>query len=82
MCEILFYIGGEDEIMSIQHFSFEQDSELDFLSNIPVVQIPEVGETCIKVERFSHASLCANFFLLLFLCMILFFCFYYPHPNS
>ena len=35
--------------MSIQHFSFEKDSYVDFLSNIPVVQIPEVGETCIKV---------------------------------
>ena len=49
MWAILFYIGGEDEIMSIQHFSFEKDFDVDFLSNIPVVQIPEVGETCIKV---------------------------------
>ena len=48
--------------MSTQHFSFEWDSEIDFLSNIPVIQIPEIGETCIKVERFSHASLCTSFF--------------------
>ena len=50
--------------MSIQHFLFEWDSEKyeHFLSNIPVIQIPEIGETCIKVERFSHASLCTSFF--------------------
>ena len=32
--------------MSIQHFSFEQDLKYEhFLSSIPVIQIPEIGES-------------------------------------
>ena len=74
MRAILFYIGREDQIMSIQHFLFEWDSEKyeHFLSNIPVIQIPEIGETCITVFPWF---LVYRFFLLLFLCMILFFFF-------
>ena len=60
--------------MSIQHFLFEWDSEKyeHFLSNIPVIQIPDIGETCIKV---FPCFLMYQLFPLLFLCMILFFCF-------
>ena len=79
MRAILFYIGREDQIMSIQHFLFEWDSEKyeHFLSNIPVIQIPEIGETCITVFPWF---LVYRFFLLLFLCMILFFFFCQPLP--
>ena len=45
-----------------------------FVVNVcnPVIQIPEIGETCIKV---FPCFLVNQFFLLLFLCMPLFFCF-------
>ena len=70
--------------MSIQHFLFEWDSEKyeHFLSNIPVIQIPEIGETCIKVERFSHASLCTSFFSFLVHDFVFLFLLTPPPPPS